>query len=105
MRLTGRWVVRAAIIVGGAVCYSTANGQPVRMVTSFPESQPLPYLGNGIIGYRIKPNPFMSWKGVASGFVGATKREASRRWRTGPIRSSWTSSWATRRRCETARTA
>jgi len=43
--------------------------QPVMTVTSFPSDQPLPYLGNGLIGYRVKPNPLWSWKGVASGFT------------------------------------
>lgn len=56
-------------VIGLLACCQYVWSQPVRTVTSFPEGQPLPYLGNGIIGYRVQPNPFTSWKGVASGFV------------------------------------
>ena len=41
----------------------------VRVAESFPQGQQEPYLGNGIIGYRIRPVPFLSWKGIVSGYV------------------------------------
>lgn len=41
----------------------------VRTVDTFPDGRQEAYLGNGMLGYRIKPNPFASWKAVASGFV------------------------------------
>jgi trehalose/maltose hydrolase-like predicted phosphorylase len=43
--------------------------QPVRSVTDFSSDIPLPYLGNGMIGFRIKPVPFTSWKAAVSGYV------------------------------------
>ena len=52
------------LILAGSV-----PAQDVITVTSFPDGQDVPYLGNGIIGYRVKPNPFVSWKAVASGFT------------------------------------
>lgn len=41
----------------------------VRTVEAFPEDHPEAYIGNGIVGYRVKPNPFATWKAVASGYV------------------------------------
>ena len=52
-----------------AIGTSAATAQPVRTVTDFPDDHPLAYLGNGHLGYRVQPNPFLTWKGVASGFV------------------------------------
>ena len=46
---------------------------------TIPDGQQLPYLGNGIIGYRVKPIPFVSWKGVASGYV---MKHPEGRWET-----------------------
>ncbi len=57
----------AAVMVVGTL--QTVSAQPVRTVTHFPDGQDLPYLGNGVLGYRIKPNPFTTWKAVASGYV------------------------------------
>ena len=57
------------LILAGSV-----PAQDVITVTSFPDGQDVPYLGNGIIGYRVKPNPFVSWKAVASGFTAETQR-------------------------------
>jgi len=60
-------LIRAALAV--AAWTAAAQGQPVMTVTAFPDGQALPYLGNGIIGYRVPPNPFVGWKAAASGFV------------------------------------
>ncbi len=41
----------------------------IRTVESFPPDQPDVYLGNGMIGYRVRPNPFTSRQAFVSGFV------------------------------------
>ena len=69
MYSTAAWTTRIAIPIVILILCPSTRAQPIRTVTSFPKGQPLPYLGNGILGYRVMPNPFMSWKGVASGFV------------------------------------
>lgn len=40
-----------------------------RTTDTFPEDQPDVYLGNGLIGYRVRPNPFTSRQSFVSGFV------------------------------------
>ena len=57
-----------SILVLTCAC-TTSFAQPVITVTSFPESQKLPYIGNGIVGYRPKPNPLWGWKATVSGFT------------------------------------
>lgn len=42
----------------------------LRTAKAFPDTHQNAYLGNGMIGYRVRPNPFASWKAAASGFVG-----------------------------------
>ncbi|HUV04503.1 MAG TPA: hypothetical protein VMX94_05295 [Armatimonadota bacterium] len=41
----------------------------IRTVESFPDGHQDAYLGNGVIGLRVRPDPFASWKAIASGFV------------------------------------
>jgi trehalose/maltose hydrolase-like predicted phosphorylase len=41
----------------------------VRTVQSFPDGQEPAYIGNGLLGYRVPPNPLAGWKAAASGYV------------------------------------
>ncbi len=58
-------VLLAPLVIVGA----PNSADLVRHVTDFPEGQDDAYLGNGLIGYRVKPNPFVSWKAAVSGYV------------------------------------
>lgn len=59
----------ALVYAFGCLLIASGSAQPIKTVHSFPDGQDVPYLGNGMIGYRIQPVPFMSWKAAASGYV------------------------------------
>jgi trehalose/maltose hydrolase-like predicted phosphorylase len=77
-------VVHALSLILAAAASAVASEPLVRTVTSFPDDQVLPYLGNGMIGYRIKPVPFLSWKGVATGYVNSFEDEGFETLNFGP---------------------
>lgn len=56
----------------------------IRTVEDFGEHVPLPYLGNGLLGYRIKPNPFTTIDALASGYTRLDERGHFETWADAP---------------------